>query len=66
MSAWIVVIDHPYHAVTDARGAFTLSDVPPGTYEMEIWHETLGSRTRSVTVRAAATEDVRIELTGRD
>jgi len=32
MDAWIVVMDHPYYAVTDERGAFTLTGVPAGTY----------------------------------
>jgi plastocyanin len=63
MSAWIVVVDHPYYAITDETGSFVLSNVPPGTYTLEIWHETLGSRTESVTVVPNDTADVRIELT---
>ena len=38
MSAWILVHDSPYVAVTDERGAFRITDVPPGTYKVTMWH----------------------------
>jgi len=59
MSAWIVAVDHPYYAVTDANGKFTLADVPAGTYTVEFWQEKLGTQTKQVTVAAsgAATAD---------
>ena len=54
MSAWIVAVDHPYYAVTDANGKFTIADVPAGTYTVEFWQEKLGTQTRQVTVAAGA------------
>lgn len=42
MSAWIRVFDHPYYAITDAEGKFTLSDAPAGGYRIKIWHPTGG------------------------
>lgn len=39
MSAWIVVRDNPYCAVTKEDGSFSITDVPPGTYKLHIWHE---------------------------
>ena len=62
MGATIVATDHPYVAVTDAKGQFKLTDVPPGTYKMEIWHETLGSVTKEVTVKGGADSAVAVEL----
>jgi len=50
MSAWIVVAAHPYYAVSDEHGAFTLEGVPPGTYTLRAWHETLGTREQPITV----------------
>ena len=50
MSAWIVVVEHPYYAVTDADGAFTLTGIPPGTYTVQCWQELLGEQTSEVTV----------------
>ncbi len=39
MNAEMLVVPHPYYAVTDAAGKFELSNVPPGKYEIVAWHE---------------------------
>ncbi len=39
MSAFIHVVEHPYYAVTDAKGKFSLEDVPAGKYTLKVWHE---------------------------
>ena len=39
MNAEILVIAHPYYAVTDQSGRFELTGVPPGEYEIIAWHE---------------------------
>jgi hypothetical protein len=39
MNGWIYVFEHPFFAVTDDKGAFTIKDVPPGEYTLELWHE---------------------------
>jgi plastocyanin len=39
MSAYIVVTETPYSAVTDADGTYTIKDVPPGNYTLNAWHE---------------------------
>jgi plastocyanin len=50
MRGWVVVTDHPFYAVTDGDGAFTLGEVPPGRYALSVWHEALGTVTRPVHV----------------
>lgn len=62
MSAWVVVIDHPYHAVSDEAGRFVIENVPAGTYELEIWHETLGASMRSVTVVQGEATNLTVDL----
>lgn len=52
MNGSIAVMDHPYFATTVADGVFTIKDLPAGTYEIEIWHEKLGTKVQSVTVTA--------------
>ncbi|HUO99949.1 MAG TPA: carboxypeptidase regulatory-like domain-containing protein [Gemmatimonadota bacterium] len=58
MEAYIGVQEHPYAAVTDEGGAFTLSNLPPGDYVIEAWHETYGTQTQNVTVGAQETAEV--------
>jgi plastocyanin len=50
MRAWVVVMEHPFHAVTGSAGEFTVNNVPPGKYTLNVWHETLGTVTKDVTV----------------
>ena len=52
MRAYAVINDHPFFAVTGADGAFKLDGVPPGTYQLEAWHATLGTKTVDVVVKA--------------
>jgi plastocyanin len=53
MSAFFVVADSPYTAVSDADGKFKIAGIPPGEYEVEIWHELLGKQTQKVTIADA-------------
>jgi plastocyanin len=49
MSAYVHVFDHPYFAVTDRKGRFTIPEVPPGRYTVAYWHEPLGEKQPAVT-----------------
>jgi len=39
MNAEMMVVSHPYYAVTDEGGRFEFTNVPPGTYQIVAWHE---------------------------
>jgi len=58
MSAFVGVLDHPYFGTTTPEGKVVLANLPPGTYTIEAWHETLGARTEQVTIGAKETKDV--------
>ncbi|MFQ5770250.1 MAG: carboxypeptidase regulatory-like domain-containing protein [bacterium] len=62
MSAYILVMDHPYYAVTDESGGFTITNVPAGTYKIQAWHEALGTLEKSVTVESGATAEVKFDI----
>ncbi len=69
MESWAMVQNHPYYAVTDESGRFRLSDVPPGTYRVKIWHpyvhEDIG---QTITIEPKTTADITLMVpvpTGR-
>lgn len=62
MKGYLVVTDSPYAAVTDETGSFKIPDVPPGTYKLDLWHESLGRQTKDVTVKAGEEAQVSFEL----
>lgn len=41
MSAFILVFAHRYFAVTDDEGRYRVDGVPPGTYTVVVWNETV-------------------------
>jgi plastocyanin len=55
MRAWVVVAEHPFYAVTNDRGEFALENVPPGTYTLQVWQESLGVVKKDVTVSDGVT-----------
>ena len=42
MNAYLVVVDHPYATVTDTEGKFEIPELPAGTHEFIVWHESAG------------------------
>ena len=50
MNAYMAVMSHPYFAVTGENGAYSVSGLPAGTYEIEAWHERLGTQSSTVTL----------------
>jgi hypothetical protein len=55
MSAWLHVIEHPFHAVTGPDGKFEIKGLPAGTYEVEAWHEKLANGKETKTVKQSVT-----------
>ena len=65
MSAIFVAQEHPYYALTDAGGKFKIADIPPGDYDVEIWHEKLGKKTEKASIKAKADTAVAWKLAGK-
>jgi hypothetical protein len=62
MNAWVGVVNHPYFTVTGADGAFTLPNLPAGSYTVEAWHEAAGTTSGTVTVTARGTATLDLPL----
>ncbi len=60
MSAVVIALATPYYAISDARGELSIPNVPPGRYELQIFHsgvapEQLRAMSREITVSAGET-----------
>jgi hypothetical protein len=53
--AYVGVLKHPYFAVSDASGKFEIYNLPPGTYEVIVWHEQLGEQKLDMTLNPGET-----------
>ena len=54
MRGWLYVTDD-MAGVTGPHGRFEVPNVPPGTYDLEIWHERYSGTSQTVTVTAGGT-----------
>jgi hypothetical protein len=61
MRGWIFVTDD-VAAVTGPDGRFTLPDVPPGTYQIAVWHEAAKAPIQPVTVMAGKPVTISVEM----
>ncbi len=64
MLGYVGVLEHPYFAVSDASGAFSIPNLPAGEYTIEAWHEKLGTQTQKITVTANETKEVEFKFAG--
>jgi hypothetical protein len=51
MTAYAVVMSHPYFVKVDQDGSYSLEGVPPGKYTVVCWHEYFGTQEKEVVVR---------------
>ncbi len=58
MAAYGGVFSHPFYAVTDGQGAFSIKGLSAGTYTIEAWHEKLGTQTQKVTLTEGESKEV--------
>jgi plastocyanin len=62
MSSYMGVLDHPFYAVSGADGSFSIDGLPAGDYEVEAWHEELGSQTLSLSVAADGSAEANFDF----
>ena len=55
MFAYVCVVDHPYFAVSDKDGKYTIKNVPDGRYTLQAYHR------KAVPVAAPATQEIEVK-----
>jgi plastocyanin len=61
----IVVVDTPYYAQAEGSGTFTIKGVPPGDYEMKVWHEAASKVTEQrLAVGASGVHGLTVQVGG--
>jgi hypothetical protein len=58
MSAFVIVLQNPYFALSDNEGNFEIKNVPAGTYQLKVWNEKLKTVSQPVTVTAGKTTTI--------
>lgn len=65
MKAYQLPVDHPYAAVTDENGAFTIPDLPSGKHSFVVWHEAADGgfvqRKFEVQIKSGETTEMQID-----
>ena len=56
MRAYVGVVPHPFFQVTGSDGSYRFEKVPAGSYVVEVWHETLGRISHTLTLEDAASQ----------
>jgi len=65
MTAYQLPVDHPYAAVTDENGQFTIPDLPAGKHSFIVWHEAADGgfveRKLAVEIKSGDTTEIQID-----
>lgn len=56
MESWAMAVNNPYYALSDSEGHFKIDHIPPGIYQLVVWHPQTGPGiTKTVTVKPDST-----------
>jgi hypothetical protein len=68
MSAYHLVLDHPFCASTDENGKFAIANLPPGDYEFTVWQEKSGwlNKALKVSVKAGEYKEMPLKYAAKD
>ncbi len=63
MESWAMVVDNPYFAITDREGAFDITGIPPGTYQVRAWHPSVKQDSvQTVTIQPGRAAEISFDL----
>jgi len=62
MEAWGFVLDHPYFSFTGESGEFSITNIPPGKYQLVVWHP-VGQMEKYIEISPSGTLSLDLEFT---
>jgi hypothetical protein len=64
MKSYLLVLDHPWAAITGRDGRFMIPGLPPGEYTFTVWHEATGyiDRQHKVTIAEDGAPELRVTV----
>ncbi len=62
ISAYWLVVDHPYATKTNSEGDFVIPNLPPGEHEFRVWHERKGFIHRKFLIRVDAGKVTKVDF----
>ncbi len=66
MTGHVFAFEHPFHAVTDENGAFSISGLPAGTYTVIAWHEKYDEQEFEVEVTDGTISDLNVTFSSTE
>jgi plastocyanin len=64
MKSYMAVMPHPFYAVSQMNGTFSIGNLPPGNYTIVAWHEKYGAQEQQVTVGAKESKAINFSFKG--
>ena len=61
MESWGFAVKNPYYALSTKDGSYAISDIPPGTYKVQVWHPMV-NKEYTVTIEPNGTTDLLIDI----
>jgi hypothetical protein len=62
MNGRLLVTGNPYYSISDSTTSFKLTEVPPGTHTMTVWHERLAKLSKTIGVKPKENVTIVFEL----
>jgi len=61
MESWGLAVKNPYYAISQENGIYQITDIPPGTYTVTIWHPMV-TREFTVTIESGKSTTLNIDI----
>jgi len=62
MSAYILVFSHPFFAITEADGRYSIPNIPSGAYTLKVWSELGTTEGKRITIVDGTTIDADFQV----